>query len=189
MGCLPLLLLRQGPWPYNGLLVYYRPALPHEHFEGRQRVPELIRYNIWLHTKKNGGIFRRSFLYILKYMQELEQLKLIIKKFPYNFIKVLNSKKNVHLISYIRNNTQLLIDSLDFKYSLKTRLFWVTNQITSWDDDRVKCEVCGKPFINLNVKKLSIGYKQTCCKRCERILAQDSCLQNLKSKYGVCNSF
>lgn len=122
-------------------------------------------------------------------MQELEQLKLIIKKFPYNFIKVLNSKKNVHLISYIRNNTQLLIDSLDFKYSLKTRLFWVTNQITSWDDDRVKCEVCGKPFINLNVKKLSIGYKQTCCKRCERILAQDSCLQNLKSKYGVCNSF
>lgn len=43
--------------------------------------------------------------------------------------------------------------------------------------------------MNLNVKKLSAGYKQTCCKRCERRLAQDSCLQNLKSKYGVCNSF
>lgn len=59
----------------------------------------------------------------------------------------------------------------------------------SWYDSRVKCKVCGKPFINLNIKKLSVGYKQTCCKQCERRLAQDSCLQNLKLKYGVYNSF
>lgn len=85
---------------------------------------------------------------------------------------------------YVFRCTQML-DSQKFKYSLVTRIVWTLNHITSFP----KCQVCGKPIECWNVPCTNDQYKKTCCKRCERDLAQSQSAQTLSAKYGVSNSF
>ena len=67
--------------------------------------------------------------------------------------------------------TPMLIDTNEFSYSIRTRLFWTLNKIQSWNDDRVRCAICKKPLMQCDIKKFNQGYKKTCCKKCERKLA------------------
>ena len=43
--------------------------------------------------------------------------------------------------------------------------------------------------MNQNIKKLHEGYKKTCCKECERKLAQQSLENHLMKEHGVKNVF
>lgn len=83
----------------------------------------------------------------------------------------------------------MLVDTAEFTYTLKTRLLWMLNGIKSWDDTRVKCQVCGKPFTGINAKKVSSYCRKTCCKACERVFAQRSCVEHMRSVHGVENAF
>lgn len=85
--------------------------------------------------------------------------------------------------------TSMLVDDDEFTYSLKTRVFWTVNKIQDWNDARVRCKVCGKPMMRYNVKTLSSGYKKTCCKTCERKLAQKHLEEKLMKEHGVANPF
>ena len=124
------------------------------------------------------------------------QLNEIVKNNPRNFIKCIKSKgfqgryeNRQHLVDYIMRCTSLLVDTIDFTYSFKTRLYWTINYIQNWNDERVRCKVCGKPMMNQNIKKLHEGYKKTCCKECERKLAQQSLEDHLMKEHGVKNVF
>lgn len=116
---------------------------------------------------------------MIAYDNQLQhELERIVNRNPKNYITCIKSKgikskheDRSHLVDYMMRCTPLLVDSDVFAYSLRTRLFWTLNKIQDWNDSRVKCAMCGKPFINYNVKKLHDGYKKTCCKQCERKLA------------------
>ena len=125
------------------------------------------------------------------------QLITIVVQHPHNFIKVLNSKgikphssNNQHLINYIYRCTSKMIAISQYHYKLKTLLYWTINHIQDWNDERVKCKVCKSPLYGINVKHIAFGYnRQTCCKECERKLAQQTNKKHLYDKYGVTNIF
>lgn len=78
----------------------------------------------------------------------------------------------------------------EFDYKLKTRLYWLLNRIESWTDARVCCCICKKSFKEIDICHIESGYKRkTCCKKCERILAQTTCKDTMQRKYNVKNAF
>ena len=86
--------------------------------------------------------------------------------------------------------TSSLVDTEYFKYKWKTRIYWILNKIENWNDRRVRCVVCGKPFVGVDVKNVTHSYsKKTCCKICERKLASMSCIKHMQDVYGVDNAF
>ena len=104
----------------------------------------------------------------------------LIKKNPHNFMKVLKSKglktsshDNSHLVDYIHHCTSSLVEESKCTYKMKTLLFWTLNHISNWNDNRVKCQICGKPLYGIDVDYAKTGYKRhTCGKACERKMAQ-----------------
>ena len=116
------------------------------------------------------------------------QLLELVEKYPKNFMKVIKSKKYAHLHDYIMQCTSMLVDD-KCAYTLKTRLFWALNNIQDWNDDKVKCVVCNTPLKDFNVKKLHEGYRKTCCKKCERLLAQLHNEEHMQERHGVSNAF
>ena len=99
-------------------------------------------------------------------------------------------KNRQHLRDFIFESTKQLVDTNEFKYKMKTRIFWILNDIDNWNDNRAKCIVCGKPLKNINVKNVYVGYvRKTCCKACERKLAQQNIKNAMQSKYGVDNAY
>ena len=68
-----------------------------------------------------------------------------------------------YLKDFILDQTPLLADSF---YSMQTRVFWLINDIFSWDDDRVCCANCHKPFKDKNVINVYTGYHKYCCVKC-----------------------
>ena len=82
------------------------------------------------------------------------------------------------------------LNSDEFKYSLKTRIYWALHGIKDWNDSRMKCTVCGKPLKHVDVHDIKNGYRRkTCSKACERMLAQDSIEKTMHDIYGVSNAF
>lgn len=126
-------------------------------------------------------------------IEYIEEIRNIIADNPKNYIKVLKSKgfhkgvkSNEHLVRFIEENTKLLANSI---YTLKTKVYWILNNIKDWTDERVCCKVCRKPFLNMNIKKLKDGYRQTCSKKCARKAAMMSTEKTFLEKYGVKNAF
>ena len=127
-----------------------------------------------------------------KYVEELKEL---IEKHPFNYIRSLKSKgfkgrypDRTELLDYVIKSTQHMCDD-SFEYSLKTRVFWIVNGISSWDDERVKCQVCGKPIKHWNIIDKDEGYKKTCSKECDRKMFSATNKAHMKEKYGVENAF
>ena len=123
------------------------------------------------------------------------QLKDLIEKNPFNYGRCIRSKgftgrteDRTELFNYIIQSTQHMCDT-NFEYSLKTKVFWVINNISSWNDKRVCCQICGKPIKDWNIIDLKDGYKNTCSTKCNRELFQRSCIETMKRKYGVENAF
>ncbi len=127
-----------------------------------------------------------------------KQLKDIVETYPTSYGKILKSKgfkgryeDRSYLIDYIYTCTKNLIDTDDFTYSLKTRIYWTLNKIESFEDERTHCQQpeCKKPIEKWNIVKLCLGYKKTCCKECERRLAQLHTEEQMLKDYGVKNAF
>lgn len=133
---------------------------------------------------------------MINYSDKYEsEIKDILRTNPRNYMSLLKSKgkKNgtvdrTYLLNYIYECTQAL-NSDNFEYSLKTRIYWTINRIKSFDDPRVRCKVDGNPIINWNVVNINFDYKQTCCDDCERLIAQQHNEENMLKKYGVKNAF
>lgn len=127
-----------------------------------------------------------------------KQLKDIVETYPTSYGKILKSKgfkgryeDRSYLIDYIYACTKNLIDTDDFTYSLKTRIYWTLNKIESFEDERTHCQQpeCKKPIEKWNIVNLCLGYKKTCCKECERKLAQLHVEERMMQDYGVKNAF
>ena len=127
------------------------------------------------------------------------EIRELVQSHPKNFISVLNSTgakgrtvNREYLRNYIARVTPLLTDP---DYTMRTKLYWVLNHIESWDDPRVRCKnpKChtpnGTPYVGKNIKKLKDGYVRSCCKQCERDLAQATLQSNMLATYGVTNPF
>lgn len=127
-----------------------------------------------------------DYLFLRSYMSELsEKIRLIISQFPRNFMRVIKGKSNQKLLQEIYNQT----DQLGNIATIKTRLYWLLNEIKMWSDKRVCCEVCGKELKDKNVISITKGYKKTCSKDCERKLAYKHAQETCLKKYGCENSF
>lgn len=88
----------------------------------------------------------------------LQALRHLVETMP-NYRQIIWSKHNHqynYLINFIENNIPNEVK--DDKYNLKTKLFWILNEIKSWDDPRVKCRLCGRPMDFRNVINVINGY-------------------------------
>lgn len=124
-----------------------------------------------------------------------DEIKNIINQFPHNWLKVLRSKglrgkskDRTYLINYIYDMTSQMRDT-NYEYKLKTLIYWVINEIESWEDERVRCKWCGKPIKDWDIGSLVDEYKQTCCNDCERALAYKTCEETMMKEHGVKNAF
>lgn len=127
-----------------------------------------------------------------------KELKDILEKHGSRYGNVLRSKgargrckDMTYLMDYIYACTKELVDTDDFTYSLTTRLYWTINKIESFEDERTHCQwpECGKSIEKWNIVNLQLGYKKTCCKECERKLAQQHVEERMIQDYGVKNAF
>ena len=127
----------------------------------------------------------------------LNELKLLVHSYPKNYVKLIQSRglrgkssDRSSLREYIYKMTGQLVDTRVFRYAWKTRVYWTLNSILDWNDNRVKCVVCGSPFYNRDVRNIVQGYaNKTCSRACGRALAQKSCIQHMQQMYGVDNAF
>lgn len=127
--------------------------------------------------------------------RNLAELRELVEKHPFNYTRCLKSKgfmgrypDRTELLEWVLKKTEKMCDD-SFEYTLKTRVYWVMNGIESWDDDRVKCCVCGKPIKHWNVTNIDFSYKKTCSKECDRELFSKTNKERMKEKYGVENAF
>lgn len=71
---------------------------------------------------------------------------------------------------------------------LNTKVWWLLNDIKSYDDKRVRCKRCDKPFVGKNIRCIREGYlHQFCSQRCAKLSEEtqrkyeETCLK----KFGV----
>lgn len=125
--------------------------------------------------------------------QYIAELRMIVERWPKSFVGCIDSKgmkkstsNRQYLRDFIKEETPLL-DSPEYK--MGTKLYWILNGITSWDDPRVCCRQCGKSFIGKNVASVREGYVRFCSRRCQydspevKNKTERTCLK----KYGVTN--
>ena len=87
--------------------------------------------------------------------------------------------KYYHLKKWINDITPLLAND---SYTLMTKVFWILNNITDWNNILVKCKNCGKPFINKNVVNTYVGYFKFCSVKCA------SSFQETRDKVATTNT-
>ena len=102
-------------------------------------------------------------------MTNLERLKTVLKLYPRSWKQALHAKKcndgNSYqdILLWIDEQTPLLQNNI---YSIATKIYWILNDIQSWDNELVLCKECHKPFIEKNVITIAKGYYQFCCNLC-----------------------
>lgn len=69
----------------------------------------------------------------------------------------------LELYTWINTSTPLLISPV---YNVLTKIYWILHDIHSWNDTRVICTYCKKPFINKNIYRLRYGYPLRCSVNC-----------------------
>lgn len=106
--------------------------------------------------------------------KEIEQLQTRDKKtilqylvdvYGSNVSRILYSDRHSFtkdLLQWIFEKTKLL--ESDF-YTLPTRIFWILNDITSFEDPHTRCHRCGKKYEFVNVGMVR-GYHTFCSRRC-----------------------
>ena len=52
---------------------------------------------------------------------------------------------------------------------MSTKLYWIFNDIKSWNDPRVQCKVCHKPLINKDIQLSQKRYPLYCNRSCQRL--------------------
>ena len=130
----------------------------------------------------------------------LQELKYLVENQPKSFERIINGTGFTHLKSgkikyckerdrrYLQDFIKEEVPLLDSpEYRLRTKLFWILNNITSWEDPKVCCELCGKPFIGRNVKHALIGYPRFCSRKCqyESPVVREQTVKTCMKKYGT----
>ena len=127
--------------------------------------------------------------------QYIAELRMVVERWPRSFVNYIDSKglkkstsNRQYLRDFIKEETPLL-DSPEYK--MGTKLYWIFNGITSWDDPRVCCRQCGKPFIGKNVASVREGYVRFCSRRCQYDSpeVQDQIRETCLERYGVTNAY
>lgn len=94
------------------------------------------------------------------------QIIAIIKESKTGYAKKIKTNPNLkYLLDYINENTPLLDDS---KYTLGTKIYWILNNIESWDNSLVRCqsELCNhSPIKHANVSPFG-KYPKHCSIKC-----------------------
>lgn len=88
------------------------------------------------------------------------------------------------VMPYIYARTAKLNDPA-FEYTLITRLAWIYNNYTDFG----RCESCGNKITHWNFPNFKDQYKKTCCKQCERKIAQAQNIEHMLKTYGVTNAY
>lgn len=101
----------------------------------------------------------KTYAQLKRFLQQLVQTSRI------GYTRKLRLPKNAEWLNTIDFYLPLLSD--DF-YTLKTKVYWILNDITSFDDPRCIChnDVCRKSGEFRNVANVFDGYKDHCCKQC-----------------------
>lgn len=128
---------------------------------------------------------KKEFIDTLKQAASLkQQLEMLLKLCPRNIISVINNDKIFNLKRRLFESNEKLKSA---SYTDLTRIYWVLNGV----DDFPKCELCGKPVENTNVKRLSVGYGPMlyCCREHMLKLRHMHMLESNIEKYGAANPF
>ncbi len=98
------------------------------------------------------------------------------------------AKDRRYLKSWIEQVTDVYLGDV---YDLKTKIYWILNNITDWTNPLVCCKECHKPYFNKNVKNIKDGYRKFCSVKCSannvdtRNAYKDTCT----NVFGVDNVF
>lgn len=120
-----------------------------------------------------------------------EEIRELVEKFPRNFSRMIESKgfkgryeDRSRLAEYVRSATPLLDDPF---YTVKTKVYWILHRM----EDFPKCEICGKPVADWNVKKLKDPYRRFCSAECQYACkaTQDKIRSTCRERYGTDNVF
>ena len=85
----------------------------------------------------------------------IEQLKKLVDEHSRTYTQILqNNQKYKELLKFINDNTPLLKDKF---YTLKTKIFWILNDIHEFP----KCRTCGNKSDKVNVFRLSITHQNS----------------------------
>lgn len=100
-------------------------------------------------------------------MDFVQQLRDLVNSHSKSYSHKLKAKsyKDIYgkLYNFILFSTPLLDNS---EYTLATRVYWILNGITSFDDFRCCCHHCHKNGQHRNVRNVFAGYTDFCCKKC-----------------------
>lgn len=116
----------------------------------------------------------------------IEQLKILVNEHSRTYTQILeHNQKYKELLKFINDNTPLLKDKF---YTLKTKIFWILNDIHEFP----KCRTCGNKLDKVNVFRLhEPSIYHYCSGKCRKNneTVKLHCKQNLLKKYGVENVF
>lgn len=116
----------------------------------------------------------------------IEKLKKLVDEHSRTYTKILeHNQKYKELLKFINDNTPLLKDKF---YTLKTKIFWILNDIHEFP----KCRTCGNKLDKVNVFRLhEPSIYHYCSGKCRKNneTVKLHCKQNLLKKYGVENVF
>ena len=102
--------------------------------------------------------------------------------------KGFQAKDRRYLKHWIETVTE---QNLGAKFDLKTKIYWILNNIVDWTNPLVCCKECHRQYLNRNVKNIKDGYRKFCSVKCSannidtRNKYKESCINN----FGVDNSF
>ena len=118
----------------------------------------------------------------LQTMNVVDQLKHLVDNYPDNYSRMIHARS--WLDAYVNEAVPLLSDK---NYKMSTKLFWIFNCITSWNDDKVRCIECRKPFKHYNIGSINTGYPKFCCRRCimKNAAVIQKTAQTCIERYGV----
>lgn len=99
--------------------------------------------------------------------EEITKLRIdvqhLVETNPDVFSILLKKQENKYLLEFVKWYTYPYLDN-EF-YTMGTRCYWVINGIRDWNNKKVCCQNCGKPFKHRNVA-FTRGYRQCCSTKC-----------------------
>ena len=85
------------------------------------------------------------------------------------------------VVNQIKTLTPLFGENEINNEFIDQRMFWIFNDISSWNDNRVKCKQCGKSLIH-NFGDFYYGYRVYCSKKCANS-SEDSCAKSKATRF------
>lgn len=91
-------------------------------------------------------------------------LQNIVSENPTHYGQIVNSIHNKSLRFSIETYLPQLSDPI---YQLKTKIWWILNDVESFADERICCKCCGKNGEQRNIISILTGYRKYCSVKCK----------------------